>query len=325
MAVISRQNCAGLSDPGRKRENNEDRFHADPDRGIFFVIDGVGGQAAGEKAADTAYNFLRARLERPTGTPTDRVREAITIANNEIFRLAEMNEEWRGMACVLTVAVLEGGELTVGQVGDSRLYIIEPGRSESSHTIIRRSENAKIGAKSMSSAAMRHPRRNEVYRDVGSEEHAPDDPDFVEISTAEFPSAAALLLCSDGLSDLITSTQILGIAEQGAGDPVAIVQALIDAANNAGGKDNITVVYVEGDRFAASVRRRSSATRRVPVPRRSFAGGLLANRWLFLVVGLLLGSALAIFALKPYWRYNARGTETRVRRHPRSASVAHQL
>src|SRR5690242_3185157 len=107
MAVVSRQNCAGLSDPGRKRENNEDRFHADPDRGIFFVIDGVGGQAAGEKAADTAHNLLRARLERPTGTAADRIREAITIANNEIYRLSEIHDEWRGMACVLTVAIVE--------------------------------------------------------------------------------------------------------------------------------------------------------------------------------------------------------------------------
>jgi serine/threonine protein phosphatase PrpC len=127
MAVISRHNCAGFTDAGKKRENNEDRFHADPDRGIFFVIDGVGGQAAGEKAADTAYNLLRARLERPTGEPADRVREAITIANNEIFRLSQTHEAWRGMACVLTVAVLENGQLTIGQVGDSRLYIIEPG------------------------------------------------------------------------------------------------------------------------------------------------------------------------------------------------------
>jgi PPM family protein phosphatase len=307
MAVISRQNCAGLSDAGRKRENNEDRFHADPDRGIFFVIDGVGGQAAGEKAADTAYDLLRKRLERPTGTPAQRVREAITIANNEIFRLAETNEEWRGMACVLTVAVLEGGELTIGQVGDSRLYIIEPGdirKLTHDHSPVgEREDRGEIDEL----AAMRHPRRNEVYRDVGSEEHAPDDPDFIELSTADFPTAAALLLCSDGLSDLVTSTQILGIAEQGAGDPVAVVQALIDSANNAGGKDNITVVYVEGDRFAGAVRRRSSATRRVPAPQRGFAEGLITNRWLFLLAGLLLGSALSIFVLKPHWRITPDG------------------
>ena len=98
MAVISRQNCAGQSDPGRKRANNEDRYHADPERGIFFVIDGVGGQAAGEKAAGTAHTLLRARLERPTGTPAERVREAITVANNEIFASPsrmKLGEAWR--------------------------------------------------------------------------------------------------------------------------------------------------------------------------------------------------------------------------------------
>lgn len=306
MAVISRQNCAGLTDPGRKRENNEDRFHADPDRGIFFVIDGVGGQAAGEKAADTAYNLLRARLERPTGTPADRVREAITVANNEIFRLAQSNEFWRGMACVLTVAVLDEGQITVGQVGDSRLYLIEPGEirkiTHDHSPVGEREDRGEIDELT----AMRHPRRNEVYRDVGSEEHAPDDPDFIEITTIEFPVSAALLLCSDGLSDLISSTQMLAIVEQAAGDPQTVTQALIDAANNAGGKDNVTVVFVEGDRFAAGVRRRSSATRKVPEPRRGGAG-LLSNRWLFLLLGLIAGCAVAVFALKPHWRVTPEG------------------
>lgn len=301
MAIIARQNCAGLSDPGRKRENNEDRFHADPERGIFFVIDGVGGQAAGEKAAETAHNLIRARLERATGNPADRIREAITIANNEIHRLSQTHEAWRGMACVLTVAVLENGELTIGQVGDSRLYLVEPGEIRKvthDHSPVGeredRGEIDEIGA-------MRHPRRNEVYRDVGSEEHAPDDPDFVEITSVEFPSGAALLLCSDGLSDLITSTQMLAIIEQTAGDPQATVQALIDAANNAGGKDNITVVFVEGDRYAGGVRWRSSATRRLPEPRRGAGEGLARSPWLFLALGLLAGSALVLFAIKPYW------------------------
>src|SRR4051794_16350613 len=116
MAVISTQNCAGLSDPGRKRANNEDRFHCDPERGIFFVIDGVGGQNAGEIAADTAYNLLRGRLERQVGEVEDRIREAITVANNEIHRLSKTNPEWEGMACVLTVAIVKDGEVTVGQV-----------------------------------------------------------------------------------------------------------------------------------------------------------------------------------------------------------------
>jgi serine/threonine protein phosphatase PrpC len=301
MAVISRHNCAGFTDAGKKRENNEDRFHADPDRGIFFVIDGVGGQAAGEKAADTAYNLLRARLERPTGEPADRVREAITIANNEIFRLSQTHEAWRGMACVLTVAVLENGQLTIGQVGDSRLYIIEPGEirkvTHDHSPVGEREDRGEIDELS----AMRHPRRNEVYRDVGSEEHAPDDPDFIEVTTVEFPAVAAMLICSDGLSDLISSAQMLAIIEQTAGDPQITTQALIDAANDAGGKDNITVVFIEGDRFAASVRRRSSATRKVPAPRRSAGGSAVVSRLIFLLLGLLAGGALTVFALKPHW------------------------
>ena len=307
MAVIARQNCAGSSDPGKKRENNEDRFHADPEHGIFFVIDGVGGQAAGEKAADTAHTLLRARLERATGTPADRIREAITIANNEIYRLSELHEELRGMACVLTVAVLEDGQLTIGQVGDSRLYLVEPGdirKLTHDHSPVgEREDRGEIDELS----AMRHPRRNEVYRDVGSEVHAPDDPDFVEITTIDFPSAAALLLCSDGLSDLVTSTQMLGIIEQNAGDPQATAQALIDAANHAGGKDNITVVFIEGDRFAGAVRRRSSGTRKVPEPRRGLGDGLLGSRLLFLFLGIALGCAAAVFLLKPHWKQTPEG------------------
>ena len=68
MAVVTRFHAAGLSHPGRRRENNEDRWYADPERGIYFVVDGVGGQAAGEKAAETACDVMRARLERPTGS-----------------------------------------------------------------------------------------------------------------------------------------------------------------------------------------------------------------------------------------------------------------
>ena len=70
-----------------------------------MVIDGVGGQAAGEKAAEAALRQMRARLERETGAPEERLREAITLANNEVFRLAQSQPEWTGMACVLTVAM----------------------------------------------------------------------------------------------------------------------------------------------------------------------------------------------------------------------------
>ena len=125
--VKTKLKCAGASDTGRVRNNNEDAWHIDADRGIFLVVDGIGGQAAGEKAAEIAVERVRARLERQTGATEQRIREAITLANNEILRAAHENPEWEGMACVLTLAVLENGSAVVGHVGDSRLYQIRGG------------------------------------------------------------------------------------------------------------------------------------------------------------------------------------------------------
>ena len=241
---------AGLSDPGRVRRNNEDAFHVDAERGIFLVVDGIGGQAAGEKAAEIAVNRIRTRLERQTGTVEERIREAIAMANNEIFQAAQNNSEWRGMACVLTLAVLENGSAVVGHVGDSRLYHVRRGairKITHDHSPVgEREDSGEIGE----TEAMRHPRRNEVFRDVGSEEHAPDDANFIELQRIPFEPDAALLICSDGLSDLVTSAEIRRALEQNAGNPEGAVRALIGAANRAGGKDNVTVVVVEGEQFA---------------------------------------------------------------------------
>jgi PPM family protein phosphatase len=242
--------AAGVTNPGLQREVNEDRFHVDVARGVFAVIDGVGGQAAGGKAADVALTMLRARLERETGPVSERIRESITIANNEIHRLASTRPAWNGMACVLTVALVEDGHAVVGHVGDSRLYKL---RDDGIEKITR--DHSPVGeredAHELSEAeAMRHPRRNEVYRDVGSEPHEPSDPEFVDIERVTFEPDAALLLCSDGLTDLVPSGDIKRIVKQFAGDPQAVVRALVAAANEAGGKDNITAVYVEGERFA---------------------------------------------------------------------------
>ena len=243
---------AGLSDPGRVRRNNEDAFHVDADRGIFLVVDGIGGQAAGEKAAEIAVSRIRTRLERQTGTLEQRIREAIAMANNEILRAAQQNPEWRGMACVLTLAVLENGSAVVGHVGDSRLYHLRGGvihKVTHDHSPVGEREDAgEIGEEE----AMRHPRRNEVFRDVGSEAHAPDDANFIELQRIPFEPDAALLICSDGLTDLVPSDEIRGALEQNAGDPEAGARALIAAANRAGGKDNVTVVVVEGEQFVAS-------------------------------------------------------------------------
>src|SRR5262249_11260086 len=117
MRTVSAIKAAGGSDPGLQREVNEDRCHFDVSRGLFIVVDGVGGQAAGGKAADIALKMLRARLERETGPVVNRVREAIAVANNEIYRVAGLRPEFNGMACVLTLAIVDDGHAIVGHVG----------------------------------------------------------------------------------------------------------------------------------------------------------------------------------------------------------------
>jgi parallel beta-helix repeat protein len=259
MRTVNALIAAGQTDPGRQRTVNEDRFLCDAARGHFVVIDGVGGQAAGGKAADVALSVIRTRLEREAGTAADRVREAITIANNEIYRLAGTRAQWNGMACVLTVAVVDHGRATIGHVGDTRLYKLRNGQIEKvtrDHSPVGEREDAKELSELQ---AMRHPRRNEVYRDVGSELHEPGDPEFIDIDDIPFETDAALLLCSDGLSDLIDSATIADVVSQCVGEPETVAQALIEMANAAGGKDNVTAVYVEGERFAASERRRHVA------------------------------------------------------------------
>jgi PPM family protein phosphatase len=255
--------AAGDSHPGLQRAINEDRFHCDAAHGIFIVVDGVGGQAAGEKAAETALATVRTRLERETGPVEDRVREAIALANNEVYRQASLRAEWQGMACVLTVAVINNGDLVVGHVGDTRLYKLRAGQIEKltrDHSPVGEREDA---GELNELDAMQHPRRNEVYRDVGSDQHDSDDPEFIDVFRGRLETDAALLLCSDGLTDQVNSATITEIISDFAGHPFEIVRALIDAANAAGGKDNVTVVYAEGPRFAEGEDTRDLRQRRL--------------------------------------------------------------
>jgi len=253
MQTVTALRAAADTNAGLHRDVNEDRIHADVARGVFLVIDGVGGHAAGGRAADLALATVRSRLERETGPIIDRVREAIAIANNVIHRAAVLRPEWNGMACVLTVAVVDETRAVVGHVGDTRLYKLRDDRIDK---ITR--DHSPIGEREDSNElseleAMHNPRRNEVYRDVGSDPHQPDDPDFIDACEIAFEPDAALLLCSDGLTDLVDSSSVQHIVKRFAGQPDQVVKELIDAANGAGGKDNISVVYVEGERFASTV------------------------------------------------------------------------
>jgi serine/threonine protein phosphatase PrpC len=253
---------AAGSHPGRGREKNEDRYELDPQAGFMLVVDGVGGSAAGEVAAGLAADAIRSRMRAAavdeTAAADDRIRDAILLANQRIFERSTRMPEFTGMACVLTLAALTDGALIVGHVGDSRLYKLAAGGiSKLTH------DHSPVGDREdrgelTEIEAMRHPRRNEVFRDVGSQPHGAADEDFIELIETTLESDTAVLVCSDGLSDMVTSVEIQRIVGKEAGDPAAVVAALIDAANAAGGKDNITAVFVEGPDFAD--RMRSGAT-----------------------------------------------------------------
>lgn len=239
-----RLRAAGASDRGRRRDGNEDRFFADPDGGLFIVADGVGGYAAGEVAAELACELVARRLRLKTGTAPERVREAIAAAGNEIYRRSLSTPAYWGMACVLTVAVIEHGVVTVGHVGDTRLYVLdEEGlrKVTRDHSIVGVQEDAGVLSEA---AAMQHPRRNEILRDVGSAPHQPDDPGFVDVYQFPWSPEYTLLLCSDGLTDLVPGESIRQALAAAAGDLDAGAGALVDLANEAGGTDNVTVVLV---------------------------------------------------------------------------------
>jgi len=287
----SRFVSAGTSDAGNVRGNNEDRVYIDADRGIYLVVDGMGGQAAGEEAADIAVKTVKGRLERPTEGAEQRVREAIALANNAIFEAASNNSAWHGMACVLTLALIEDGHAVVGHVGDSRAYQIRRGKIEKitrDHSPVGEREDA---GELSEEAAMRHPRRNEVFRDVGSTPRTPDDADFIDIKRIPVPDDSALLLCSDGLSDVVPSRRILQVVEENANDCEAAVKTLVRAAV-ADGKDNVSVVLVEGRKFSASVKvpafNPDSVKTKAPFPE---AAPPPRGRTIYFLGGLLIASA----------------------------------
>jgi serine/threonine protein phosphatase PrpC len=304
MPVGAGLRSAFASDTGKRRTNNEDRYYVDAERGIYAVIDGVGGHAAGEHAAEVAVEVLRERLERETGTPDERLREAIALANNEIYRQACSRPEWTGMACVLTIALIEEDVVTVGHVGDSRLYLLRPGEIKKithDHSPVgEREDRGEI----TETEAMRHSRRNEIYRDVGSREREPDDPAFIEIVSFSLPSDGAILLCSDGLTDLVSSAEIRAGMERYAPDYDAAIAALIGAANHAGGKDNITVVVV-----ASADYRPDPPVPPVAKPRRAASVG---GKWVYLIAGVVIGLLIGLAAAFAWRHVAATGPRTLV-------------
>lgn len=284
------------TDTGPLRDANEDRVFADDANGIYLVIDGLGGHAAGDVAAQTALDAIVHELADPDADLERQIRRSITAANNEIHELASRDPDCAGMACVLTLAVVRDDIVAVGHVGDTRLYLVWNGtlrKMTPDHSPVGELEDS---GELTEAEAMSHPRRNEVFRDVGTQRRRPEDESFIEFKSFPFHPAAALLLSSDGLSDALSSSEIGEIIETYSGDPGETAELLVEAANTRDGTDNVSVVFVAGpDYFGvrspgmAEARGRHAITRARNGRRR---WKRILGRIFWLVAGIVLGMLL---------------------------------
>jgi serine/threonine protein phosphatase PrpC len=240
---------SGITHTGKVRDNNEDAFIVErilEDRYILAcVIDGVGGYEGGEVAARIAGDSILNHLQKPSEDLFLAIREAVVIANEKIYAEKISSDRNTRMACVLTLAVID---LTYNQfyyahVGDTRLYLLRD------YTLVKITrDDSFVGfledSKRLSEEdAMKHPKRNEINKALGFDPNIGLISDYIETGISPFLPGDILLLCSDGLTDMIDSKTITGILTSRQKIPEK-AKALIDAANNAGGKDNITVVLL---------------------------------------------------------------------------------
>ena len=248
--VDNRFTFYGQTDVGKKKENNEDAFVAQPiwNDNFFLavVIDGVGGYDGGEVAAEIAQKEIPSTLEASSnGERIDLLAESVTAANNAIFE--RRNEKFPDMSCVLSAVIIdtEQNQVNMIHVGDTRVYQFhdsELRKLSHDHSVVGYME--EIG-RLTEEQAMNHPERNVISRDVGSMMHRVNDDDFIESNVFPLLPNTVFLLCSDGLTDLVTSAEIISVLEQKETTLEQKVHTLVDLANEKGGKDNITVVLVE--------------------------------------------------------------------------------
>lgn len=240
----------GLTDTGKRRTNNEDAFVAeklDDNTVLAVVIDGVGGYEGGEVAAEIAQKEIPSYLkEFNRGERLELLKQAVVCANNAIFDRRQLDTVRPNMSCVLTSALIDADRKVIDMVhvGDTRMYQYHNGellKLSHDHSYVGYCE--EIGELT-EEQAMHHPRRNEISRSVGEERHGVSDQSFLEAVEYPLMSDSILLLCSDGLTDSVASAQIVSILEQDVPLEEKTKQ-LINTANEAGGKDNITVVLVE--------------------------------------------------------------------------------
>jgi len=245
-------------DTGRARTNNEDSVGLDEAVSLAVLADGMGGYNAGEVASNMATTFIRTELgrwlrEASSGATDTEVRRAMDIcvdnANRAIFNAANSNPQYAGMGTTLVVAVLRGERLLVGHVGDSRAYRLRGGRIQQitrDHSLLQ--EQIDAGLITPEQAAF-SANKNLVTRAVGVE-----DTVLLETHQHDVLPGDIYLLCSDGLSDMLDDATI-GQLVQTHDSLDAACTALIEAANDAGGKDNISVILVRASGGTAATTR----------------------------------------------------------------------
>ena len=234
-------------DTGRARSNNEDSVAVDEANALAVLADGMGGYNAGEVASGMATSFIRTELGRwlqeAGGRANDaEVRRAMDIcvdnANRAIFNAANANPQYAGMGTTLVVAVFRDDQLRLGHVGDSRAYRWRAGQLTQitrDHSLLQ--EQIDAGLITPEQAAF-SANKNLVTRAVGVE-----DTVLLETHVHEVQPGDLYLMCSDGLSDMLDDSIIAQLLQMHDELPTA-GQALVAAANDAGGKDNIALVLV---------------------------------------------------------------------------------
>jgi protein phosphatase len=285
------------TDIGRVRERNEDSYLVEPP--LYAVADGMGGARGGAVASSMALDKLEELFRSGKGSLT----ELIGSANRAVFERSISDRKVSGMGTTLTAATVDDEGAHLGHVGDSRAYLLRAGalrQLTDDHTLVNRM--VKAGEITPQEAGT-HPHRNVLTRSVGTEPEVDVDVEDVPLIDGD-----RLLLCSDGLTGMVTEPQIQAILEA-APDPQDAADRLIKAANRAGGIDNITVVILgihEGDdgpgegadtslRSDYSGARRSAAPLlRVGPPRRARPSLTSVKKWA-IRTGVVVVAALAIF------------------------------
>lgn len=232
--------AAALSDVGKLRTTNEDAYGHCLHAGVFAVCDGMGGAAAGEVASRLTVDSLIERLCAVTSREDRRLalEESIAAANRLVYSRAGQNASLQGMGTTLVAATIQDNCALIAHVGDSRCYLFRAGRlsrQTNDHSLVE--EQVRLGHMTQQDAD-RSPLRNVITRAVGTQRSV--EPEITELP---LESGDTLLLCSDGLTRELDEDRIAAILG-GRGTLPQLCHQLIDAANAAGGRDNITAVLV---------------------------------------------------------------------------------